>query len=157
MVPFPLQTGSVQKCNECLTFIRYVWWSDEAHGYLYGDGNSQNSRIWNEFPPEAVDKPPLHLTKLTIGSRLTTMCILCTLHSAHKPSPVHFFSKAPRRPLVNKKKDRTMFLVDSSSRQLCCANSTAINLQCFSGLVQISARQRPWNGSAGAWNIWWFF
>ena len=43
----------------CLTFIQDVWWSDEAHDYLQGDGNSQNLRIGSGIHPEAVDKSSL--------------------------------------------------------------------------------------------------
>ena len=54
----------------CICIIRDVWGSDEALGYLHGDVNSQNLRIWGGFHPETVDKAPLHSPKLTIGMYL---------------------------------------------------------------------------------------
>ena len=64
-----LHAEFVHTCNDCQTFIQGVWWSGEAHGY-HEDGNSQNVRIWSGLPPEAVDKPPLHSPKLTIGMHI---------------------------------------------------------------------------------------
>jgi len=41
-----------EKCLECITqnenFLQNIWFSDEAHFYLYGYVNTQNARIWEQ-------------------------------------------------------------------------------------------------------------
>ena len=49
---------------------------DEAHFYLNGTVNTQNSRIWASEQPHAVQEIPLHPTKLTVWCGFTADFIL---------------------------------------------------------------------------------
>lgn len=53
-----------------------ILWSDEAHFYLNGTVNTQNSRIWASEQPHAVEEIPLHPQKLTVWCGFTADFII---------------------------------------------------------------------------------
>ncbi|GFV01458.1 DUF4817 domain-containing protein [Trichonephila clavipes] len=51
-------------------FHKRILFSDEAHFWLNGYVNKQNSRIWSEVNPQVYDETPLHPEKLTVWCAL---------------------------------------------------------------------------------------
>ncbi|GFS67217.1 uncharacterized protein TNCV_2902311 [Trichonephila clavipes] len=51
-------------------FHKRILFSDEAHFWLNGYVNKQNSRIWSEDNPQVYVKTPLHPEKLTVWCAL---------------------------------------------------------------------------------------
>ncbi|GFS73803.1 uncharacterized protein TNCV_1458421 [Trichonephila clavipes] len=50
--------------------ILFILRSDEAHFWLNGYVNKQNSRIWSEANPQVYVETPLHPEKLTVWCAL---------------------------------------------------------------------------------------
>ncbi|GFW13209.1 transposable element Tc3 transposase [Trichonephila clavipes] len=51
-------------------FHKRILFSDEAHFWLNGYVNKQNSRIWSEANPQVYVETPLHPEKLTVWCAL---------------------------------------------------------------------------------------
>ncbi|GFW77060.1 transposable element Tc3 transposase [Trichonephila clavipes] len=62
------KTPRVDRYSDVNTVSQYT--SDEAHFWLNGYVNKQNSRIWSEANPQVYVKTPLHPEKLTVWCAL---------------------------------------------------------------------------------------
>ncbi|GFW85632.1 hypothetical protein TNCV_852831 [Trichonephila clavipes] len=56
--------------EEWIDFHKRILFNDEAHFWLNGCVNKQNSRIWSEANPQVYVETPLHPEKLTVWCAL---------------------------------------------------------------------------------------
>ena len=110
----------LQKCASRSTFLQDIWWSDEAHVYLHGDGNRQNVRIWSRRPPDAVCELPLHSPKVTVWCALSAQGII---------GPIFFEDGGGNTVTVNQERYQEVILQFVSALQRRCADT--LNVQWF--------------------------
>ena len=76
-----------------------IMFSDEAHFWLNGYVNKQNSRIWGDENPRAIEETPLHPEKLTVW---------CALHAGGIIGPYFFRNADGQNVTVNGERYRDM-------------------------------------------------
>ena len=110
----------LQKCASRSTFLQDIWWSDEAHVYLHGDGNRQNVRIWSRSPPDAVYELPLHSPKVTVWCALSAQGII---------GPIFFEDRRGKTVTVNQERYQDVLLQFVNALQRRSADT--LNVQWF--------------------------
>ena len=111
----------LQKCVGRSTFLQDIWWSDEAHVYLHGDGNRQNVRIWSRSPPDAVYELPLHSPKVTVWC--------ATISAQGIIGPIFFEDSRGKTVTVNQERYQDVLLQFVNALQRRCADT--LNVQWF--------------------------
>ena len=87
-----------QKQEECQTWIRHVWFTDEAHFHLDGRTNSHNNVFWSQTKPD-------HVTEAgRMGARVTCLVAFNARHGLL--GPYWFEDEEGRTVSVNQERYR---------------------------------------------------